>query len=270
LTSKTLSQCPKVSDTALGDPDLTEITLRCRFPSVYVIEYENFRNEMFKGLREKLRDSSRCAPDPAFLHLFGSHRQPSLPIQFPFSPSFAPIPFSILRFCLGSNKLLRLALGTQPSDEYRPSLAQASEHIRGSAGLLFTRLPHDQVAAEVEGFEVEDYARAGSRATADFDLSAGPATVHGEPMAHTLEPTLRAQGVPSKLVKGIVEVVSDYTVCRKGDVLKPNQAAILRMFDIKMATFKLRLLGVWKDDEYTELEAEGGGEDEEGEEESEE
>ena len=47
------------------------------------------------------------------------------------------------------------------------------------------------------------------------------------PIPHTMEPGLRKQGVPSKLNKGVVEVVSDYTVCRKGDRLTPQQVQLI-------------------------------------------
>lgn len=38
-----------------------------------------------------------------------------------------------------------MALGHNETDEYRKNLALLSEEITGSAGLFFTRLPHDQV-----------------------------------------------------------------------------------------------------------------------------
>eukprot|EP00983_Pelagomonas_calceolata_P020921 657554-Pelagomonas_calceolata.AAC.1 len=59
----------------------------------------------------------------------------------------------------------------------------------------------------------------------------------------------------------------DTGVCREGQVLDPHQVAVLRVFDIKMATFKLKLLAVWQEDKVEELaeddEDGGAGSDEE-------
>jgi hypothetical protein len=37
-------------------------------------------------------------------------------------------------------------------------------------------------------------------------------------------------------------------VCREGQALDPNQAALLRMFEVKMATFRFSLLAAWRAD----------------------
>ena len=96
-----------------------------------------------------------------------------------------------------------------------------------------------QVVSLFENFEVLDYARTGSKATEDFELSEGP-------VAHTLEPLLRRYGMPTKLNKGVVELIADHVVCKQGDTLTPGQAALLRVFDVKMAAFKMTLLCCWE------------------------
>ncbi len=101
--------------------------------------YQNFRNERFKELRERLRASSR--------------------------------------FCLGSNKVLQVALGHSAADECAPGISALSDRIVGSAGLLFTRLSRAEVEEVVAGFEVLDYARAGAKAT-EASLLWGGACLH--------------------------------------------------------------------------------------------
>ena len=42
-----------------------------------------------------------------------------------------------------------------------------------------------------------------------------------------------------------MELISDYVVCKEGDTLSSNQAALLRVFDVKMAAFKMYSVGCW-------------------------
>ena len=46
---------------------------------------------------------------------------------------------------MGSNKVLRVALGHGAEDEYKKGLSALAEDISGSIGLFFTRLPQDEV-----------------------------------------------------------------------------------------------------------------------------
>ena len=189
--------------------------IHCRYPSLYLFEYENFRNDKFKEIREQLRDSCR--------------------------------------FCMGSTKVLKKALGTDAATEVRQGISNLAEDIRGQVGLLFTKLSHEEVTSLVDSFEATDYARAGAQATDTITLEAGPVMVYGNPIAHSLEPTLRQHGMPTKLDKGVVILIADYEVCRKDETLKPNQAALLRILGVKMATFKLWLRGMWTDNKYSQL-----------------
>ena len=83
-----------------------------KYPTIYVFKYKDMKNNSFKKLRDKLRDTSR--------------------------------------FFLGSNKVLQVALGREPSDEVRQNVCQLTKHIKGHVGLLFTEMPIEEVSFEEE------------------------------------------------------------------------------------------------------------------------
>ncbi len=48
------------------------------------------------------------------------------------------------RFCMGSTRVLQVAMGRTEADEYKANLSQLTERVRGNVGLFFTKLPRHE------------------------------------------------------------------------------------------------------------------------------
>ncbi|KAL5563232.1 hypothetical protein UlMin_032979 [Ulmus minor] len=153
---------------------------------------------------------------------------------------------STSRFFLGSNKVMQVSLGRSASDEIRPGLYKVSKLLRGDAGLCFTNLPKEEIERLFNEYEDYDFARTGSTAKEKVELKEGPL----EQFSHEMEPFLRKQGMPVRLNKGVVELVSDFVVCEEGKPISPEASRILRLLGIKMATFRLHLICRWSAEDF--------------------
>lgn len=141
------------------------------------------------------------------------------------------------------------ALGQTPADEHLPNLSRLSPYLKGNVGLLFTSRKPAEVLSHFATYSETDFARAGVTATHTFTVPAG--IVHsrgGElpaeddvPLAHSLEVTVRKWGMPTRLEKGKVMLDQDYTVCKEGDTLNSQQTALLKLFGVAMAEFKVQM-----------------------------
>lgn len=161
--------------------------------------------------------------------------------------------FADSRIFYGKTKVMGKALGQTPAEEFQPGLAKLSEYLVGSVGLLFTNRAPAEVLEYFENYSEIDFARAGAKATREFVVPAG--VVHsrgGElaveddvPLPHSLEVTVRKWGMPTKLDKGRVMLDSDYTVCRDGQTLNSHQTALLKMFGVAMAEFRVQVKAYW-------------------------
>ncbi|KAL2923279.1 mRNA turnover protein 4-like protein [Bienertia sinuspersici] len=156
------------------------------------------------------------------------------------------------RFFLGSNKVMQVALGRSAADEIKPGYYKISKFLRGEKGLFFTDMSEEEVKKVFDDFEVYDFARTGCNATEKVELKEGPMSE----FSHEMEPFLRKQGMPVRLNKGAVELISDFVVCEEGKPLSPESARILRLLGIKMTLFKLHLICSLRGDDF-ELYREG-------------
>jgi len=142
---------------------------------------------------------------------------------------------------LGKNKVVALALGKNAQSEILQDVHKVSERLQGECGLLFTSRSESEVLEVFESFAELDYARGGAQAVQTVELQEGPL----EQFSHSLEPHLRSLGMPTSLKKGVVTLIKDYTVCKKGQILTPDQARILKLLEIKMAEFRVLVDSIW-------------------------
>jgi mRNA turnover protein 4 len=162
--------------------------------------------------------------------------------------------FADSRLFYAKTKIMAKALGTDAASEHLPGLAGLSKFLKGDVGLLCTGRNKEEVLEFFEGFGKTDFARAGVEAAYTFTVPAGVVYSRGGevpvdedvPLPHSVEVILRKWGMPTKLEKGRVMLNEAYTVCKEGETLNSHQTALLKIFGVAMAEFKIRVLAVWE------------------------
>ncbi|KAF2705880.1 mRNA turnover protein-like protein 4 [Pleomassaria siparia CBS 279.74] len=155
--------------------------------------------------------------------------------------------FSDSRLFFGKTKVMAKALGQTRAEEHLTNLSGLAKYLNGNVGLFFTNRPAQEVLDYFSNWSQTDFARAGIAATHTFTVPAGVVYSRGGELPadddvalpHSLEVTVRKWGMPTKLVKGKIVLDADYTVCKEGDVLNSHQTALLKMFGVAMADFKV-------------------------------
>lgn len=183
---------------------------------VYLFSYENMRSNHFKDVR---------------LHFRGEGKGKDKDTEG--------------RIFLGKNKLLQIALGRSPEDEYSDNLHQLSKTLSGSVGVLCT----SQAAPDVEGYfarlAVEDFARAGAVAPRAVALTQAQVETHPVSMIEQF----RKLGLPVEVKVGRVAFIGgrgEWEVCREGQELSVEQCKILVHMGVKLAVFKIGLECRWE------------------------
>ena len=150
------------------------------------------------------------------------------------------------RMFMGKNKVMQIALGRTDEEEYADGVKHIASDLTSSRGLLFSNHNVSTIKKLFKAHIGKDYARAGNAATEDVVFEAGPLNS----MPHNMDEPLRKLGMPVMLKRGVVMLEQEFTVCRKGDVLTPEQARILKHFEYKLAEFSLKLVSRWNNGKY--------------------
>jgi mRNA turnover protein 4 len=159
----------------------------------------------------------------------------------------------------GKTKLMAKALGQNPSEAIAPGIEGLTNYLTGTVGLILTNRPVQAILDYFNSFSPVDFARAGVAAPRNFTIPSGVVyATAGEvpaeydvPLQHSIEPELRKLGVPTRMVKGKVVLGDEsgegegYLVCKEGQILDSRQTRLLKLFDVCLSEFRVKVLAYW-------------------------
>lgn len=154
------------------------------------------------------------------------------------------------KIMLGKNKLLQIAFGKTPEDEYSDNIRHVSKEISESVGLLFTSRPRAEVEEFFANFSEPDYARSGFVSPRDVVVTNEMLFNHPVSM---LEQTFKKLGLPVKINNGKIVLLDnkgEYKLCKEGETLSPEKCKLLTHFGIKLSEFRVKLVCHWSDGEF--------------------
>jgi large subunit ribosomal protein LP0 len=131
---------------------------------------------------------------------------------------------------MGKNTMVRRALRTILS-EY-PHFERLLPHVRGNIGFVFTAGDLKDIREIIVANKVAAPARAGAFAPRDVFVPAGNTGM--EPGKTSF---FQALGIPTKIARGTIEIVSDIQVVTAGTRVGSSEASLLNMLNISPFTY---------------------------------
>ena len=139
---------------------------------------------------------------------------------------------------MGKNTMVRRALRSILS-EY-PQFERLLPHVRGNIGFVFTSGDLKDIRDIIVANKVAAPARAGAFAPRDVIVPAGNTGM--EPGKTSF---FQALGIPTKIARGTIEIVSDVKVVTAGTRVGPSEAALLNMLNISPFTYGMTVVQIF-------------------------
>jgi len=139
---------------------------------------------------------------------------------------------------MGKNTMVRRALRSIMS-EY-PQFERLLPHVRGNIGFVFTSSDLAEIRDIITANKVAAPARAGALAPRDVLVPAGNTGM--EPGKTSF---FQALGIPTKIARGTIEIVSDVKVVTAGTRVGPSEATLLNMLNISPFTYGMTVVQIF-------------------------
>ncbi|KAF9267623.1 60S acidic ribosomal protein P0 [Marasmius fiardii PR-910] len=139
---------------------------------------------------------------------------------------------------MGKNTMVRRALRSI-LQEY-PQFERLLPHVKGNIGFVFTSSDLKEVRDLITANKVAAPARAGAFAPKDVTVPAGNTGM--EPGKTSF---FQALGIPTKIARGTIEIVSDVKVVTAGTRVGSSEATLLNMLNISPFTYGMTVVQIY-------------------------
>ncbi|CAO3619169.1 unnamed protein product [Mucor hiemalis] len=139
---------------------------------------------------------------------------------------------------MGKNTMVRRALKGMIND--RPELEKLLNYVRGNIGFVFTNADLKDIREKIVSNRVAAPARANAVAPVDVVVPGGNTGM--EPGKTSF---FQALGIPTKIARGTIEIVSDVKLVTAGEKVGPSEATLLNMLNISPFTYGMAVVQVY-------------------------
>lgn len=139
---------------------------------------------------------------------------------------------------MGKNTMVRRALKGFVTEN--PEFERLMPHVRGNVGFIFTNGDMKDVKSKILANRVAAPARAGAIAPDDVWVPGGNTGM--EPGKTSF---FQALGVPTKIARGTIEIVSDLKLIEAGNKVGASEAALLNLLNISPFTYGMSIAQVY-------------------------
>jgi large subunit ribosomal protein LP0 len=139
---------------------------------------------------------------------------------------------------MGKNTMVRRALKGLIGE--RPELEKLLNFVRGNIGFVFTNCELKTIREKIIANRVAAPARAGAVAPANVIVPGGNTGM--EPGKTSF---FQALGIPTKIARGTIEIVSDVQLVQEGTKVGPSEATLLNMLGISPFTYGMAVVQVY-------------------------
>jgi len=139
---------------------------------------------------------------------------------------------------MGKNTMVRRAVRTMLSEF--PQYEKILPHVKGNIGFVFTSSDLKEVRELIIANKVAAPARAGAMAPKDVFVPAGNTGM--EPGKTSF---FQALGIPTKIARGTIEIVSDIQVVFAGTRVGSSEATLLNMLNISPFTYGMTVVQIY-------------------------